>query len=100
MSKVSESLTAEALGFNPEELTQKYRHERDRRIRSDAEAQFLDDSYTPGYYNQEGTTERYRNVRLETYGKGIGAYRKLLAGWQEEGALAGLDLTMTTTGGA
>jgi len=51
------------------------------------------ESCTPGYYNQEGTAERYRDVRLESYGKGLGAYRKVLRGWREAGELAGLDLT-------
>ncbi|MGI9327650.1 MAG: flavin-containing monooxygenase [Pseudomonadales bacterium] len=48
---------------------------------------------TPGYYNQEGTHERYRDVRMESYGKGLGAYRKVLDGWREAGELEGLDLT-------
>ena len=48
---------------------------------------------TPGYYNQEGTKERYRDVRLESYGKGLGAYRKVLRAWREDGNLDGLDLT-------
>lgn len=49
---------------------------------------------TPGYYNQEGTTKRYRNVRLESYSKGIGAYRRVLRNWREDNALEGLDLTL------
>ncbi|MCR9279870.1 MAG: NAD(P)/FAD-dependent oxidoreductase [Pseudomonadaceae bacterium] len=48
---------------------------------------------TPGYYNQEGTATRYRNVRLESYSKGIGAYRKVLRHWRESDALEGLTLT-------
>ena len=48
---------------------------------------------TPGYYNQEGTQERYRDVRLESYGKGLGAYRRLLRAWREAGDLEGLDLS-------
>ena len=50
------------------------------------------DSCTPGYYNQEGTAKRYRNVRRETYSKGVGAYMKLLRQWREDGGLNGLDL--------
>jgi len=50
------------------------------------------DTCTPGYYNQEGTTKRYRNVRRETYGKGVGAYIKLLRQWRENNDLHGLDL--------
>lgn len=48
---------------------------------------------TPGYYNQEGTSERYRNVRMETYGKGLGAYRKVLRSWRDEGDLEGIELS-------
>ena len=51
------------------------------------------DSCTPGYYNQEGTDQRYRDVRLESYGKGIGAYRRALQEWREDGTLEGLTLT-------
>jgi cyclohexanone monooxygenase len=50
------------------------------------------DTCTPGYYNQEGTAKRYRNVRRETYGKGVGAYMKLLRQWREDGNLDGLEL--------
>ena len=50
------------------------------------------DTCTPGYYNQEGTAKRYRNVRLETYGKGVGAYIRLLRQWRENDDLHGLDL--------
>ena len=41
------------------------------------------DTCTPGYYNQEGTSKRYRDVRRETYSKGVGAYMKLLRDWRE-----------------
>jgi cyclohexanone monooxygenase len=51
------------------------------------------DSCTPGYYNQEGTDERYRDVRLESYGKGLGAYKRVLSHWREAGELEGLELT-------
>jgi len=50
------------------------------------------DTCTPGYYNQEGTTERYRDVRRETYSKGVGAYIKLLRQWRSDGGLDGLEL--------
>ena len=50
------------------------------------------DTCTPGYYNQEGTAKRYRNIKRETYGKGVGAYIKLLRQWREDGMLDGLDL--------
>ncbi len=52
------------------------------------------DSCTPGYYNQEGTHERYRDVRLESYTKGLGAYKRVLEQWREDGELEGLDLTL------
>ena len=50
-------------------------------------------SCTPGYYNQEGTSKRYRDVRRETYSKGVGAYMKLLQDWREANALEGLELS-------
>lgn len=50
------------------------------------------DTCTPGYYNQEGTAKRYRNIKQETYGKGVGAYIKLLRKWRDDGKLDGLDL--------
>ncbi|MEM7220703.1 MAG: NAD(P)/FAD-dependent oxidoreductase [Pseudomonadota bacterium] len=52
------------------------------------------DSCTPGYYNQEGTSKRYRDVRLETYTKGLGAYRRVLDGWVRDDNLEGLELTV------
>ena len=50
------------------------------------------DTCTPGYYNQEGTSQRYRNVRRETYSKGVGAYMKLLRQWRDDDELEGLEL--------
>ena len=50
------------------------------------------DTCTPGYYNQEGTAKRYRDVRRETYSKGVSAYIKLLRNWRETGELEGLEL--------
>ena len=50
-------------------------------------------SCTPGYYNQEGTQERYRDVRLESYGKGLVAYGRVLDDWRVAGELDGLELT-------
>jgi cyclohexanone monooxygenase len=51
------------------------------------------DTCTPGYYNQEGTRKRYRDVRRETYSKGVGAYMKLLRDWRESNMLEGLELS-------
>ena len=80
-------------------------------VSADAEQQWMDDqlsaessqaqlvlggsaeSCTPGYYNQEGTQTRYRDVRLESYGKGLGAYKKVLRNWREAGELDGLELS-------
>ena len=50
-------------------------------------------SCTPGYYNQEGTAERYRDVRLESYGKGLVAYGRVLEEWRMAGDFDGLELT-------
>ncbi len=55
------------------------------------------ESCTPGYYNQEGTAQRYRDVRMESYGRGLGAYRKVLDGWRMAGELDGLELTTAQT---
>ena len=41
MRTLKETLSPEALGFDPEALTERYRRERDKRIRDDAEAQFI-----------------------------------------------------------
>ena len=51
------------------------------------------DTCTPGYYNQEGTSKRYRDVRRETYSKGVGAYMKLLRDRRESNTLEGLELS-------
>jgi cyclohexanone monooxygenase len=51
-------------------------------------------SCTPGYYNQEGTQQRYRDVRLESYGKGLVAYGRVLDDWRMAGELDGLELTI------
>ena len=45
-----------------------------------------------GLLQPEGTTQRYRNVRRETYSKGVGAYMKLLRQWRDDGELEGLEL--------
>ncbi len=50
------------------------------------------DTCTPGYYHQEGTAKRYRDVRRETYSKGVGAYIRLLRQWRADGELDGLEL--------
>ena len=41
MTDVQTSLSPEALGFNPEALAERYREERAKRLREDAEAQFV-----------------------------------------------------------
>lgn len=50
-------------------------------------------SCTPGYYNQEGTKQRYRNVRMESYSKGLGAYKRVLRNWREGDQLEGLEFS-------
>jgi cyclohexanone monooxygenase len=50
-------------------------------------------SCTPGYYNQEGAQQRYRDARLESYGKGLVAYGRALDDWRMAGELEGLELT-------
>ena len=42
MSQAKEALSPEALGFDPQALSERYRHERDKRIRTDAETQFVE----------------------------------------------------------
>ena len=37
--------------------------------------------------------QRYRDVRRETYSKGVGAYIKLLREWRDNNELEGLELT-------
>ena len=45
-------LSSETLGFDPDELAAKYRHERDRRIRSDAESQFVEVTHDSPFANK------------------------------------------------
>ena len=42
MSRPGEIFSSEALGFDPDALMERYKHERDRRIREDAELQFVE----------------------------------------------------------
>ena len=42
MSKLEQVLSPEKLGFDPQQLAERYRQERDKRIREDAEAQFVE----------------------------------------------------------
>jgi len=42
MSKAEPTLSPEALGFDPEQLAERYRIERDKRLRDDAESQFVE----------------------------------------------------------
>jgi cyclohexanone monooxygenase len=41
MSVTPSALSPENLGFNPDQLADRYRHERDKRVRADAESQFV-----------------------------------------------------------
>lgn len=51
-------------------------------------------SCTPGYYNQEGASTRNRDNRLETYGKGLEAYRQVLKDWREDAQLDGVVVSL------
>ena len=42
MADAGLGLTPDALGFDPEQLAERYRLERDKRVREDAEAQFVE----------------------------------------------------------
>jgi len=42
MSKVEQVLTPDKLGFDPQQLAERYRHERDKRVRDDADSQFVE----------------------------------------------------------
>ena len=52
MSTISDALSSEDLGFDPQALTEKYQHERNRRIRADAEAQFVEVSNDSPFANK------------------------------------------------
>ncbi len=52
MAKVTDQLSHDALGFDPEALTSRYLHERDKRIRKDAEAQFVAVTNDTAFANQ------------------------------------------------
>jgi cyclohexanone monooxygenase len=47
---------------------------------------------TPGYYNNEGMPDGIHGFADGTYGAGPIAFFNLLAGWREEGNMAGLEL--------
>jgi hypothetical protein len=105
--------------FDPQALREKYRTERDKRLRPDgndqyiemanAFARYLDDPYcepveraplteqflescTPGYYNNEGRPAA-RSVRDGFYGAGSPAFIRVLEDWRARGDLNGLELT-------
>ena len=42
MTKADQTLSTEALGFDPEQLAQRYSQERAKRLRDDAESQFVE----------------------------------------------------------
>ena len=61
MSQSESLLSSEALGFDPQALAERYRYERDRRVRSDAEAQFVevtnDSPFANKYLEQDPYSE-------------------------------------------
>ena len=61
MSRLDNALPPETLGFDPRELAERYKHERDRRVRSDAEAQFVavtnDSPYANKYIEEDPYSE-------------------------------------------
>jgi cyclohexanone monooxygenase len=56
-----------------------------------ASAQFLE-SCTPGFYNNEGRSERTGTLFGESYGPGANAFSALMEDWRQNGDLAGLKL--------
>lgn len=48
---------------------------------------------TPSYFNNEGDTTKKRHIFGEPWGEGYYAFEAMLAGWRDEGSLAGLVLT-------
>ena len=50
--QLNEKLVNEKLGFDPTELTELYRQERDRRVRADAESQFVAVSNDSAFANK------------------------------------------------
>ena len=81
-------------------LREKYRQERDKRIRPEVQKQYLEAAVdntrflrecTPGYYNNEGG----KNIRShlgEPYGPGFYALEELLQNRRDRGDMAGLVL--------
>jgi hypothetical protein len=66
--------------FDPDLLRERYRAERDKRLRADANEQYI-----------EGRPAD-RTVRNGSYGAGSPAFIRLLEQWREAGDLAGLEL--------
>ena len=52
MSVNDNPFSIESLGFDPNELTQRYAEEREKRIREDAEAQFVQLSHDSPFANK------------------------------------------------
>ena len=52
MSTIKGPLSPESLGFDPEQLTERYRVEREKRIRDDAESQFVEITNDSPYANR------------------------------------------------
>ena len=52
MTNADTALSPDALGFDPQELSRRYRDEREKRIRVDAEAQFVEVTSDSPYANK------------------------------------------------
>lgn len=88
-------------GFDPGELRPEYREERDKRLRSDGNEQyievkgdfahFLDIPYVAtGYYDNE-TNLSERGAQDGFYGGGSIEFIEILEAWRADGTLPGLE---------
>jgi hypothetical protein len=72
-------------------LREKYRIERDRRLRPEGQRQYLvtQGEFADHYYNNEGEAKR-RWFLGEPYGPGFYAFDKLIQEWRDKADLEGL----------
>ena len=68
MTKTNEILSSEALGFDPDALAQRYAEEREKRIRPDAETQFVqlshDSPFANKYLEEDPYSETFERAPL------------------------------------
>ena len=81
------------LGFDPDKLREKYKHERDKRQRTDGDDQFIEikDEYAH-YADIDPYVEPGKGINNEVYTPGINEFNALLETWREQGDLEGLEL--------